>query len=420
MEDQPSRGIVLPAGMRAAAAVSPVEPDIEAPSAPAGAARTLRAVLEAAAEVAADGNDDPVIILTTEVQRVLTRAESGETLGESEVITLQTAVDQATDTAVAPAGGGLLQAAAVSHAGSVALNGLHVDEAGGRRRKQKRNPFGRLAGLRISKKNYDRRKAGRFKKGFQRWIPHLTVWDATLRLVASEAQMRRRFKPGFVLDDELLGLTTSGARRMSVVYIHPDRLAQVVKAHKQRPLAIAAYLHGVACHELTHLDGRMGEGHSEEFVSAREDLGHATGHLLPAIAIMVAKALRLKLKPSDEDKRIGKLERRLARALAMKKGDGRMAAGLRREIAAVHADLAAAQAESARVRNDCSKACPTCSCGRSSAADRVLDAAAAAISARPPVGTDSRYVDAFLLRNRDQLRDLVQAALERRAVRGAP
>jgi hypothetical protein len=72
----------------------------------------------------------------------------------------------------------------------------------------------------------------------------------------------------------------------------------VVKAHRERPLAIAAFLHGVAVHELTHLDGRMGKGHDESFVAAREDLGHATGHLLPAIAVLVQRVLGLPVKPT--------------------------------------------------------------------------------------------------------------------------
>jgi hypothetical protein len=69
-------------------------------------------------------------------------------------------------------------------------------------------------------------------------------------------------------------------------------MAQVVKAHRERPLALAAFLHGVAVHELTHLDGLMWEGHTEEFVSRREDLGAATAHLLPAIAVLATKLLR--------------------------------------------------------------------------------------------------------------------------------
>lgn len=419
-EDQPTRGGVLPPGMKIATTASPVEPDV---TDPAGAVRTLLAVLEAANQVAEEAEGyDGVVILSGDVQKVLERAGAGEVLDEGDVVTIQRAVDQAADTAISPTGGGLLQAAAVSQAGSIALDAMRVDEAAGKQRKRKRNPFGRLAGLRISKKNYDRRKASRFKKGFQRWIPHLTIWDATLRLVVGEAQIRRRFKPGFVLDDELLGLTTSSSRRTAVVYIHPDRLAQVIKAHKQRPLAISAYLHGIACHELTHLDGRMGEGHSEAFVSAREDLGHATGHLLPAIAVMVTKVLGLKLKPSAEEKRIGRLERQLEKARTEAK-KGRSAskklAELEQALNEARADLAEALVESARVREVCGRACPTCSCARGSTADRLLDAASAAITAQPPAGVDVSYLDGFLLRHRDQLRGLVQAALDRREAGGA-
>ena len=45
------------------------------------------------------------------------------------------------------------------------------------------------------------------------------------------------------------------------------------------PAAIAAFLHGVAVHELTHADGRMGAGHDEDYIVAREDLGAASAHL---------------------------------------------------------------------------------------------------------------------------------------------
>jgi len=364
-EDVPTRGVVLPAGIDVA--VVAVQGDIASPSTPAEAATLMRAVLEAAHQIAEDaGGQDPTVILSADVSRALDRAEAGEQLDEREVVTLQRALDAAADVAVSPNGGGLLHAAAVSHTGDTALGVFRVDEQADRQRKQKRNPFGRLAGLRISRKNYDRRKASRFKKNFQRWIPHLTAWDATLRLIASEARIRRRFKPGFVLDDELLGLTTSTSRGLGVVYIHPDRLAQVVKAHKRRPLAIAAYLHGVACHELTHLDGRMGEGHSEEYVAAREDLGHATGHLLPAIAVMVTKVLGLKLKPSDEEKQVAKLERKLEQARASSRsGKAALARVVKLEQALVEAqtELAEAQAESRRVRATCGASCRSCGKG---------------------------------------------------------
>jgi hypothetical protein len=35
-------------------------------------------------------------------------------------------------------------------------------------------------------------------------------------------------------------------------------MPQVVNAHRERPLAMAAFMHGVAVHELTHLDVLMG------------------------------------------------------------------------------------------------------------------------------------------------------------------
>ena len=173
-------------------------------------------------------------------------------------------------------------------------------------------------------------------------------------------------------------MTTSSASGTNVVYLHPDRFAQVVKAHKQRPLAIAAFMHGVACHELTHLDGRMGEGHSEEYVAAREDLGHATGHLLPAIAVLVTKVLGLKLKPNAEQKQIARLERQLERARSKAKGSKRAQV----EVTKLEAELERARREeladalerSAEARAACGHACPTCEgadCGWSTQGTRL-------------------------------------------------
>jgi len=361
-EDTPTRGAVLPPGLTLSAGT--VASEIAAPSSPADAARQLRDLLTSADEAwVASGGDDRRRSITSWVERALDRAEAGEALDEHDVAALEGAMTRAGEIALSAAGGGLVQAAGTARLGEWVLAVVPATEQGERRKKRKRNPFGGLAGLRISKRNYDRRRAGRFKKGFRRWIPHLTAWDATLRLVAAEARIRRRFKPGFVLDDELLGLTTSSASGTNVVYLHPDRFAQVVKAHKQRPLAIAAFLHGVACHELTHLDGRMGEGHSEEYVAAREDLGHATGHLLPAIAVLVTKVLGLKLKPTEEQKQIGNLERQLERVRAKAKGSNRAQAEvtkLEAELERARAELAAALEQSAEVRVSCGHACPTC------------------------------------------------------------
>ncbi len=227
------------------------------------------------------------------------------------VATIEQAIERAADTAMAPGGGGLLQVAAVPRVVAA------LEKASGQKARPS-NPFGKHAGLRISRKAYDRQKAYRFKKNYGRWLPYLVAWDSVLRLVAAEARIRKRFKPGFVLDDNLLGLTTRTDRGTTVIYIQPDKLAQVAKAHRERPIALAAYLHGIACHELTHADaGRThANGHDERFIVAREDLGAATAHLLPAISVLVTKVLRLPETPSEDSKRVARLERDIERARA--------------------------------------------------------------------------------------------------------
>jgi hypothetical protein len=394
--DGPTRAAVLPAGLLTAA------PD-EAPVA------RLRSLLAAADAERGDGWQAPV--LTDEVARALDAADSGTMNGRS-ITLLYDAVDRAADRAIGAGGGGLLQVGALHAQAEAVLLAAFPTLSQPYERPTRRNPFGRLAGLRISKKNYDRQRAYRFRKAFHRWMPHLTAWDATLRLVAAEARIRRRFKPGFVLDDELIGLTTSTPAGANVVYLHPDRFEQVVKAHRERPLAIAAFLHGVAVHELTHLDGRMGRGHDESFVASREDLGHATGHLLPAIAVLVQRVLGLPVRPTDDQKRIAALERQLVRARAARSA-GRKAIGqverLEAQVAEARRELAEAEAVSARVRSECAARCGTCGCDDPAA--RVVDVAIQALVARPPAGVDGGYVAGFASRNRAALVEIVRARM---------
>ena len=90
----------------------------------------------------------------------------------------------------------------------------------------------------------------------------------------------------------------------------------------------------------------------EAFVVAREDLGHATGHLLPATALLVARLLDLPAKASAEGKQVAALERQLARAKergAAGKQAAAEVARLRGALEALRAEPAAPQAESARV-----------------------------------------------------------------------
>jgi len=179
----------------------------------------------------------------------------------------------------------------------------------------------------------------------------------------------------------------------------------VVKAHKQRPLAIAAFLHGIAVHELTHLDGRMGEGHSEAYVAAREDLGAATAHLLPAIAVLVTNLLRLPQKKSDEQKRLERLERSLARAKEKAKGCKKAKAQLpelQAEIAQLRAELDQVLQASRAPQPDADPA------------SAVLERVAAVLRAQPPTGVEPAYIERFLNTHRPALHGLVRTALQRR------
>jgi hypothetical protein len=394
-DDGPRRPMVLPAGLAVAGGPGG--------GSPADALRDLLRQAQASRDAEAGG----LPVLTPRAEAALDAVAAGQALDDSDLLTLATAVDRAAEVAVGPGGGGLVQVAR----GEAGLSALAPARAGGAL-EGRRNPFGRLAGLRISRKGYDRRRAARFKKTFQRWIPHLTAWDATLRLVAGEARIRRGFKPGFVLDDAVIGLTATTPHRDAVVYLHPDRFAQVIKAHRERPIAIAAFLHGVACHELTHLDGRMGQGHNEAFVVAREDLGHATGHLLPAIALLVARLLDLPAKISAEGKQIAALERQLARAKergAAGKQSAAEVAKLRGALEALRAELAAAQAESARVGADCAGRCRACGCGPGQDADALVRKAVGTLITRPPAGVSAAEVAAFAVRRWGELVGAVRA-----------
>jgi hypothetical protein len=333
--DAPERAWVLPAGMTAAAEPTPVEADAGVPS-NVQAAKVLRAVLTEADAAGRTAGGVRTVIVTEQVDQALRRAEVGQELDGWQRQAVEGAIERAAEAALAPGGGGLIQAVAVSKA-TGALDTLTpswfkaMDRAEGRK---VRNPFGKFAGMRISKKTYDRQRAYRFRKGYAKWVPYLLAWDGTLRLIASEARIRRTFRPGFVLDDNVVGEAVERPGGKRFLFIHPDRFAQVVKAHKERPLAVAAFVHGVAVHELTHLDGKMGDGHDEEFISRREDLGAATAHLLPAISVLVAKLLGVAEPERDEAKRLARVERELERARATVKETKAELAKMQRATAA--------------------------------------------------------------------------------------
>ena len=310
---------------------------------------------------------------------------------------------------MAHGGGGLIQAVAVAKAQEalVAVTPAMV-KALDPSQARLRNPFGRFAGLRIAKKTYDRQRATRFRKGYAKWVPYLLAWDATLRLVATEARIRRSFRPGFVLDDNVVGeaIERPGGRRF--VFIHPDRFAQVAKAHRERPLAIAAFLHGVAVHELTHLDGRMGDGHDEGFVAAREDLGAATAHLLPAISVLVSKLLGLPERETEATKRLTRLERQVGVLRETVRASKAVASRAERERAHLLEQSAAERSivQRAFVRKAAESLL--------NPSERFLDAIVMVLHRNAPQNWDPGYLDGFVARNRSGLLSVIRSAVIRR------
>lgn len=301
-----------PAGTRQA----PVEPVTL--DGPLSAAQQLAAGLDPKTLAGALGSPEQQPGLQNALQRLAEGQERPE-----DVQAVKEAAAGLADRAAAPGGGGLLQAAAVQSA-LATLPGT---------RQLVLSPFGSMAGLRISKKNFDARRAAQFKRGYSRWVPLLILWDATLRLVAAQGGIRRAFKPGFVLDDSVKGMAAMERApdrpAASVIYVHPFRMEEVIKAHRERPLHIAYWLHALACHELTHHDGLMDEGHSENFVANREHLGSETAGLLLPIAQLAVQLLGLPVappavprSPKANEQRLWALVAALERTLAARNPEG--------------------------------------------------------------------------------------------------
>ena len=258
------------------------------------------------------------------VEEALTVLEHGS--GDRFVVfeaakTLQGAVDRAAEATLQPGGAGLIEVAAAGPRVEAALGALLTQAAvtaGGPAAMpppRPRNPFGRLAGLRVSKKNYDSGRAYRFKKNYARHVPLLLLWDLTLRLVANLGQVRYAFKPGFVLDNTVNGLAAREERRgKTVIYLNPDVARAVVEKSRERPAQLAYFLHSLACHELTHLEVGLGEGHGEQYASNRESLARATAGLLPAIEEAAVRFLKLPVRETVVQKALRQCEARLARA----------------------------------------------------------------------------------------------------------
>lgn len=300
------------------------------------------------------------------------------------------------------------------------------------------NPFGRLGALRISRVNYDRARARAFKRSPRKWLPLLLLWDATLKLMIEAAGILRPIKPGFVLEDGTVGLAQHRPDSpVTVIYIHPDRLMETIEQNRERPLAIAGFLHGVSAHELSHADGRMGSGHDQSFISAREDLGRRTAHILPQLASLAVRLLKLP-EPKDElAARLVRIERQLVQAResrdTLRAEKTKIVRGLERELATCRAEVQArAGGISAEARAACTGTCPTESPAEapitvrvppgagddpppSLAAMKLVMAVRGVLLSSPPAGVDAPYIERFFRRYHQHLARVVATRLPQRS-----
>lgn len=172
---------------------------------------------------------------------------------------------------------------------------------------------GRVMRNRDGSPKYDHTNSRKFLRKRRKFLPHLIVWDAAVRLTRAAL----RFQPvgvGFVLDRSVRGLCTPHNDGRVYVLLNPESFQAYVDTHKARPDVIAHYLHSVACHELAHVS-RIGQRHNESWAKAREDHGFASAQVLEALTEVVMSAFKLK----DPNKRRGQLKRlrdRLAEAEA--------------------------------------------------------------------------------------------------------
>lgn len=238
-------------------------------------------------------------------------------------------------TRAAPGESALVIGAAVARILRVLETGIPADqqdEVKQKKRKGDINPFGNAACIFIHRERFGEEAGKEFRRKAKRYMRHLVAWDFTVRSVltaanASPANTWPRIEQigvGFVLDPEVLGLCRKDGR---FVMVNPLALEKVADTYKDRAFVVAAWLHGVACHEIAHamyIRGQNGSAaHNTDWSIIRENLANDTLFLLPAIEEGVARVLKLKRRrarrpqaPGTDDARIAALEASLAEAKA--------------------------------------------------------------------------------------------------------
>jgi hypothetical protein len=164
--------------------------------------------------------------------------------------------------------------------------------------KPKVNPLAGIVSLQITKEQFPYKRLRRFYSNPQRWIGYAIVWRLACRMILDElGESWQSFTPGFIFDDKALAAYSyDGDTGEQTLLVNPLWLESVIKAYKNKPLAVAAVLHSKACHEVTHLleGDRTDSGHGEYFSRRRESVADETVAVIYPLAAASKALLKLR------------------------------------------------------------------------------------------------------------------------------
>lgn len=256
------------------------------------------------------------------------QAEGWRYLYDSSLTSLYEALDIIQSNATSPGVGGITFSLSVEAALTDMLTDLlefgrvsayEIDRA--KRERLYGNPFGAFAGLMINRKQflnkdgkYNSEGVRKFKQNYAKYLPALVLWDQLLRMVIDTyGDVSGRIYPGFILNDDVIAVYIPS---ISTIGVNPFFFKEAKKGYNNSR-DLAAYLHGLICHELAHYV-RGGEsnhatgGHDTEFSRIREDIAFRTYPLIPAFSRLLSVVLGI---PNPEQNAIETAEKKLRQEL---------------------------------------------------------------------------------------------------------
>ena len=253
--------------------------------------------------------------------------DSGYTEDEHSLSMLYRVLDEVSKAAVMKGGGGISTVAGLQNAITSLVEGSSTPKyvvRGAKSISGNPNPFGKFAGLYISREQfldkngkYASAKARRFKENYAKYLPLLILWDQILRIVADTADIKEKFYPGFVLNDNAMAIFMALPSGTQMIGVNPFWF-KAVKSGYDNAQEAALYLHAMACHELAHMKRGVthGDGHDEQFVAIRENLADRSFPAIPGITGLVHKFLGIRIRGGSKavreaDRRIKELEQQV-------------------------------------------------------------------------------------------------------------